>query len=264
MVSAVSAWSSPDGWWTAEPAGWSWTAAASPPTSSARSWPNWRPAPKSWLCEAMWQRRGVAESLIEAAGQAGRELRGVVHAAAVIEDSMLFSMTRESLERVWAPKAAGALRMHQASAELRARLVARILLRRFIIGLSRAGGVRVCERVARRAGHVAQGIRPAGVGDQLGAVVGGGCRPGPGRQCSRYDHSGRGHRGTRLTAGRRPAPHRRRPAACRQGAGRIPGDSQHRLFHPGGRGAGHGGRPRRLGRARRASPISTPQRPSAR
>jgi phthiocerol/phenolphthiocerol synthesis type-I polyketide synthase D len=58
---------------------------------------------------------GVAESLIEAAGQAGCELRGVVHAAAVIEDSILFSMSRENLERVWPPKATGALRMHQAS-----------------------------------------------------------------------------------------------------------------------------------------------------
>jgi phthiocerol/phenolphthiocerol synthesis type-I polyketide synthase D len=56
---------------------------------------------------------GVAESLIEAAGQ---ELRGVVHGAAVIEDSLVFSMSRENLERVWAPKATGALRMHQASA----------------------------------------------------------------------------------------------------------------------------------------------------
>jgi phthiocerol/phenolphthiocerol synthesis type-I polyketide synthase D len=57
---------------------------------------------------------GVAESLIDAAGRA--ELRGIVHGAAVIEDSLVFSMTRESLARVWAPKAAGALRMHHASA----------------------------------------------------------------------------------------------------------------------------------------------------
>ncbi|KAA1251690.1 type I polyketide synthase [Mycobacterium simiae] len=59
---------------------------------------------------------GVAEGLIEAAGQAGGQLRGVVHAAAVIEDSLMFSMSRDNLERVWAPKAAGALRMHYASA----------------------------------------------------------------------------------------------------------------------------------------------------
>ncbi|QUR66895.1 type I polyketide synthase [Mycobacterium spongiae] len=58
----------------------------------------------------------VAESLILAAEDNDRELRGIVHAAAVIDDNLLFSMSKESLERVWAPKAAGALRMHQASA----------------------------------------------------------------------------------------------------------------------------------------------------
>src|SRR6185437_1046097 len=36
--------------------------------------------------------------------------------AAVIEDSLVFSMTKENLDRVWAPKAAGALRLHHASA----------------------------------------------------------------------------------------------------------------------------------------------------
>ncbi|KLO26333.1 type I polyketide synthase [Mycobacterium haemophilum] len=59
---------------------------------------------------------GVAESLIEAAGKGQRDLRGIVHGAAVIEDSLVFTMTRENLERVWTPKATGALRMHQASA----------------------------------------------------------------------------------------------------------------------------------------------------
>ncbi|ORB86283.1 polyketide synthase [Mycobacterium kansasii] len=58
---------------------------------------------------------GVAESLIAAARQGGAELRGVVHAAAVIEDSLVFSMSRDTLERVWAPKAAGALRIHHAT-----------------------------------------------------------------------------------------------------------------------------------------------------
>ncbi len=58
---------------------------------------------------------GVAERLITAAEETQRELRGILHGAAVLDDSLLFSMTRESLERVWAPKAAGALRLHQAS-----------------------------------------------------------------------------------------------------------------------------------------------------
>ena len=56
---------------------------------------------------------GVAERLVAAAGESS--LRGIVHAAAVIDDSLLYSMSRESLERVWAPKAMGALRMHQAT-----------------------------------------------------------------------------------------------------------------------------------------------------
>ena len=59
---------------------------------------------------------GVAEKLVAAAAESN--LRGVVHAAAVLDDSLVFSMTRASLERVWAPKAAGALRMHQATSTL--------------------------------------------------------------------------------------------------------------------------------------------------
>ena len=55
---------------------------------------------------------GTAERLVAAAGES---LRGIVHGAAVLDDSLLFSMSKESLERVWAPKAAGALRMHEAS-----------------------------------------------------------------------------------------------------------------------------------------------------
>ncbi|WP_373169334.1 type I polyketide synthase [Mycobacterium marinum] len=59
---------------------------------------------------------GVAESLVAAAEDQQRQLRGIVHGAAVIDDSLLFSMTKDSLERVWAPKAAGALRLHDATA----------------------------------------------------------------------------------------------------------------------------------------------------
>jgi phthiocerol/phenolphthiocerol synthesis type-I polyketide synthase D len=59
---------------------------------------------------------GMAEQLVAAAEETGRELRGIVHGAAVIDDGLLIAMTRESLERVWAPKAIGAVRLHEASA----------------------------------------------------------------------------------------------------------------------------------------------------
>jgi phthiocerol/phenolphthiocerol synthesis type-I polyketide synthase D len=56
---------------------------------------------------------GVADTLVAAAGETN--LRGILHAAAVLDDSLVFSMTKDSVERVWAPKVIGALRLHQAS-----------------------------------------------------------------------------------------------------------------------------------------------------
>ncbi|SPM37624.1 phenolpthiocerol synthesis type-I polyketide synthase PpsD [Mycobacterium rhizamassiliense] len=57
---------------------------------------------------------GIADALVAAAGESN--LRGILHAAAVLDDSLLFSMTKDSVDRVWAPKVTGALRMHRASA----------------------------------------------------------------------------------------------------------------------------------------------------
>ena len=59
---------------------------------------------------------GVAERLVTAAEETGLPLRGVVHWAAVLDDRLVAALSRESLERVWAPKAAGALRLHEATA----------------------------------------------------------------------------------------------------------------------------------------------------
>ena len=61
--------------------------------------------------------RGVAERLVAAAEETGLSLRGVVHAAAVIDDHLVANLSRESLQRVWTPKAVGALRMHEATAD---------------------------------------------------------------------------------------------------------------------------------------------------
>jgi phthiocerol/phenolphthiocerol synthesis type-I polyketide synthase D len=60
---------------------------------------------------------GVAERLVAAAEESGLSLRGVVHAAAVIDDELLADLSRESLQRVWTPKAVGALRMHESTAD---------------------------------------------------------------------------------------------------------------------------------------------------
>jgi phthiocerol/phenolphthiocerol synthesis type-I polyketide synthase D len=60
---------------------------------------------------------GVAEALVAAAERTGLPLRGIVHSAAVFEDNLVITMKKESLHRVWAAKAAGALRLHHATAD---------------------------------------------------------------------------------------------------------------------------------------------------
>ncbi|MGH3562547.1 MAG: SDR family NAD(P)-dependent oxidoreductase, partial [Mycobacterium sp.] len=60
---------------------------------------------------------GVAERLVNAAEATGLTLRGVIHGAAVIDDQIVVGLSRESLERVWAPKALGALRLHAATVD---------------------------------------------------------------------------------------------------------------------------------------------------
>ncbi|HET6737079.1 type I polyketide synthase, partial [Mycobacterium sp.] len=60
---------------------------------------------------------GVAEQLVSAAEETGLPLRGVVHAAGVLDDGLVAALNRESLERVWTAKAAGALRLHEATAD---------------------------------------------------------------------------------------------------------------------------------------------------
>ena len=58
---------------------------------------------------------GVAGRLVAAAEETGKPLRGLIHSAAVLEDEIFVGMTRESLDTIWAPKALGALRLHEAT-----------------------------------------------------------------------------------------------------------------------------------------------------
>ena len=60
---------------------------------------------------------GVAERLVAAAEETGRPLRGLVHGAGVTGDGLVTALTRDGLERVWAPKVAGALRLNAATAD---------------------------------------------------------------------------------------------------------------------------------------------------
>jgi polyketide synthase 5 len=58
----------------------------------------------------------TAERLVAAAISSGIPLRGVLHAAAVVEDATLTNITDDLLDRDWAPKVLGAWRLHEATA----------------------------------------------------------------------------------------------------------------------------------------------------
>ena len=58
----------------------------------------------------------TAERLVATATATGLPLRGVLHAAAVVEDATLTNITDELVDRDWAPKVYGAWNLHQATA----------------------------------------------------------------------------------------------------------------------------------------------------
>ncbi|HTQ18769.1 MAG TPA: sulfolipid-1 biosynthesis phthioceranic/hydroxyphthioceranic acid synthase [Mycobacterium sp.] len=62
----------------------------------------------------------TAHRLVAAATATGLPLRGVLHAAAVVEDATLTNITGELIERDWAPKVHGAWHLHQALRQVEA------------------------------------------------------------------------------------------------------------------------------------------------
>ena len=63
-------------------------------------------------------RPGVAEQAVAACTAPGARMRGVIHAAAVMQDTVTLRLDADILHRVWAAKATGAWRLSAASAGL--------------------------------------------------------------------------------------------------------------------------------------------------
>ncbi|MFI9273412.1 SDR family NAD(P)-dependent oxidoreductase [Kitasatospora sp. NPDC052896] len=61
---------------------------------------------------------GTARRLVTTATADGLPLRGLVHAAMVLDDAAVTNITDDQLDRVWHPKATGAWRLHEATAGL--------------------------------------------------------------------------------------------------------------------------------------------------
>lgn len=60
---------------------------------------------------------GTAERLVAVATASGLAVRGVLHAAAVVEDATLSNVSGELIDRCWTPKVYGAWNIHQALQE---------------------------------------------------------------------------------------------------------------------------------------------------
>jgi polyketide synthase 5 len=61
--------------------------------------------------------RETAHRLVQAATATGLPVRGVLHAAAVVEDATLNNITDDLIDRDWAPKVYGAWNLHHATAD---------------------------------------------------------------------------------------------------------------------------------------------------
>jgi polyketide synthase 5 len=61
--------------------------------------------------------RATADRLVAAATNTGLPLRGVLHAAAVVEDATLANITDGLIDRDWRPKAHGAWNLHEATVD---------------------------------------------------------------------------------------------------------------------------------------------------
>ncbi|WP_082993050.1 type I polyketide synthase [Mycobacterium sp. 1245111.1] len=61
--------------------------------------------------------RDTADRLVEAATATGLALRGVLHAAAVVEDATLNNISDDLIDRDWAPKVYGAWNLHHATVD---------------------------------------------------------------------------------------------------------------------------------------------------
>ena len=156
---------------------------------------------------------GTAERLVAAATATGLPVRGVLHAAAVVEDATLTNITDELIERDWAPKVYGAWNLHQADGRPAAGLVLLVLLGGRAGGLAGPGRLRGGQQLAGRLHPLAPRPGPSGHRDRLGSV---GARSGRAtafaEERRRRDRSRRGRatRSRRCCATTAPTPATRR------------------------------------------------------
>ena len=199
-------------------------------------------------------------------------LRGVVHAAGVLDDATLLQLDRERLREALAPKVAGAWNLHRLTRERPLDFFVLFSSVAAVLGSPGQAQLRGRQRVPRRARPPPPRAGPAGAQHQLGPVgpararrrraptAASGCRPGAAQHRARHRARGPGRAAAAPGArpGRRGAPRPRALAASTQpGAAASP--LLARLARVGTRG-----RARARGAARaRPAVLAAPLRPRA-
>ena len=136
---------------------------------------------------------GTVDRLVAEATASGLPVRGVLHAAAVVEDAIPTNISGELIERDWAPKVYGAWHLHRATATQPLDWFCSFSSAAALIGSPGQGACRRCQQLARRLHSVAACAGSAGHDGRLGGMGRDRCGQAPGRvRCHRDDRSGRG------------------------------------------------------------------------
>ena len=112
----------------------------------------------------------TAARVVAAATATGLAVRGVLHAAAVVEDATLANITDELIDRDWAPKVYGAVAPAPGDGRAATGLVLLVLLRGGTIGLGRSGCLRRGLQLAGCLHPLAPQPGPARQRDRVGSV----------------------------------------------------------------------------------------------
>ncbi len=131
------------------------------PRRSTRSSSSGRWAATSWWSAATSPQPGTADRLVAAATATGLPLRGVLHAAGVVEDATLENITDELIDRDWAPKVYGAWNLHHGHRGTRRSTGSARSPRPRRWWARRAGRVCRGQQLARRVHPLAAGSRPS-------------------------------------------------------------------------------------------------------
>ena len=151
---------------------------------------------------------GTADRLVAAATATGLPLRGVLHAAGVVEDATLENITDELIDRDWAPKVYGAWNLHTATEGQPLDWFCSFSSAAALVGSPGQGAYAAANSWLDAFTPLAAGSRPAGDGDRMGSLGQHRPRGGCGRSRRHRDHSERGRLCVRGTAAPRPRLHR--------------------------------------------------------